>query len=1304
MSSPARSQYGEPDELTPRSKVKAIMAAVGSESDSDAPVQKKDDRKPTNARRPAAMDRRNDTDTTDTTDASDVPRPLAGPRGKLAARLQRKPSATSPDAQADDQNSGDAYSRMKKRLMERSPKSPTQERYRNKSQIPQLTDEDDLLPVFTTRRRQPPQTAMTMSPSPSASTKTPRRSSPGLFVTPEKEKESTPQVRPASVSRSPCNDSDSDLPEDPQANGRFLALVARKEEERKAKAKAEEDRKAKRRERFLQERRGGRDRAGHRTKRSSDESDGPDAKRLSQHVKPTRKASKKALEEMNRETQRMNRNMQLAHQARTKKKITKEDLFARFNFRTQEPIPSSAVPATTSSAVASSNPASDAEAKRVADSSPPTSPVTAEEGIAKAVAAHEEPIRVSDGNLEVQNALLEDELPDLGDVIAQSQEIHPFEENRLAGDGVVKDAPKQRGFQLKIKTDAKKPVRVRESKAAERTHARSESGSDLEILPEKPKPRKLDVFDRLPARKAGEGRSMQKLRALAHLTSPDKRGQSTKARLSFADMQNSLQKRARQQAARATAERVQDLKDRGVIVQTAEEREKDQAELENLLEKARREAVELKQKEKDASKREAKANGQEISDDSSGEDEDYEENDADESDLELSGSDEDNEGDLDASQANSGEDDNELIDDQASEPSSESGEIEPPGEGDEGPDPVDWASDAEDEPSRAAPKRRRRNNIVEDDDDAEVQGQQEAVSATQDDSQEPINPGLPMFADAPMGLTQAFAATMADSQMQPNVHQPAGDLEQDSLAFLGAPPEPEIPIFEMDDSLQMIADSQDMNATESQSQAKIAFDFSQSQIHGTDAGISASQMSQLPDPSQDVGFTLSSPAPARFASIPPSTVDTVILPQTVVPNSPAAKMKGRLRRKIDMVAMDDELETPYMAAHDRRDKGISPDAFDVLKKSAKKASAAVEFDKKKSKAQEMVEEQAQESEDEYAGLGGASDEESGGEMDEDVQKMIEQGDVDVDEGQLAAFYADKERASDEKAVEKLFKDINNGMLRRKRGADFDLSDSEDDGEARRRRKRREFAKMRKALLENENVGKIAEDPKKMAFLRAIEGREDQDDDLDFLDQPEESQPEIIMDSQEGSGPQQPESAATALLGKRKRPLTESDPDIANRAPATSRRTGAVAKKPTSLADIRASVSFLIESPNAMPLPPPSSSPIASDHENDENDENATFRRPDDPKNQGGAFASRRASNPVIDRLSLKRASSASTSSTSINSSSRLAFQDPLSSTKHIFKVPSLLRRSTTNNSFSNNINNAQDANGISVLAETERAA
>lgn len=310
---------------------------------------------------------------------------------------------------------------------------------------------------------------------------------------------------------------------------------------------------------------------------------------------------------------------------------------------------------------------------------------------------------------------------------------------------------------------------------------------------------------------------------------------------------------------------------------------------------------------------------------------------------------------------------------------------------------------------------------------------------------------------------------------------------------------------------------------------------------------------------------------------------------------------------------------------------------------------------------------------------------------------------------LTTTCSDKERASDEKAVDKLFKDINNGMLRRKRGAEFDLSDSEDDAEARRRRKRKEFAKMRKALLENESVGKIAEDPKKMAFLRAIEDRED-DDDLDFLEQVEEASQQVIdINSQETPDPQSQshtESSNTAL-GKRKHPLAESAPDAINRPPAAARRTAATSK-PSSLAEIRASVSFLIEEPDAAPIAPPSSSPMASDNEGDENNEielprtSTTKNSAKDTNNNNNPFTThpRRTTNPVIDRLSLKRNSTSSTSSASNN----LFFQSPSTTTNFTssnFTAPSLLRRATTSSS---SFLTQQDRHGISHLAETERGA
>ncbi|KAL9029722.1 MAG: hypothetical protein Q9180_006996, partial [Flavoplaca navasiana] len=658
--------------------------------------------------------------------------------------------------------------------------------------------------------------------------------------------------------------------------------------------------------------------------------------------------------------------------------------------------------------------------------------------------------------------------------------------------------------------------------------------------------------------------------------------------MSLSEMQKSLQKRARQQAARERAEKIQELKDRGVIIQTAEERQKDQAEVEDLLEKARREAVDIKQKEKDKARKEARANGEAVADDTSEDDEDYQGDDADESDVELSGSDEEGEmgsgeGGNNVKEGNGSEEEEEedrspsndgLIMNEASEDSGENDDEEVPADDSE---PVS----AEEEELRLLPPRIRHKKVIDDDEEEEEESREPLnvkVAPTQIINY-PNPLGLPALGVAPMGMTQAFAATMADSQTQEEGRPDVTNPEEDSLVFLGPAPEPEFMDFDMQDSPQMIVDSQGNDATNVESQADISLQLSQYQAPvdslqdpGLGPGLSPTQLSEMPDPTQDIGFALSSPVPARFASIPPSTVDTVILPRVDGSDSPAVKKKGRLRRKTD-AAPDQEYGIETEADQEQGNTVVSENAFDVLKKGLKKPSnMAQSFDKKRSNAKEMVEEQAQESEDEYAGLGGASDDESHGEEDEEVRKMIEQGDVDVDERQLAAFYADKERASDEKAVEKLFKDINNGMLRRKRGADFDLSDSDDDVEARRRRKRKEFAKMRKALLGDENVGKIAEDPKKVAFLRAIEDREDEED-LDFLEQPgESSQPAIDIDSQgkpdsqTGKGT---EDSPMTGLDKRKRPLTDTNPESTNRLPPAARRTTTM-RKPLSLAEIRAS--------------------------------------------------------------------------------------------------------------------------------------
>jgi mediator of replication checkpoint protein 1 len=249
-------------------------------------------------------------------------------------------------------------------------------------------------------------------------------------------------------------------------------------------------------------------------------------------------------------------------------------------------------------------------------------------------------------------------------------------------------------------------------------------------------------------------------------------------------------------------------------------------------------------------------------------------------------------------------------------------------------------------------------------------------------------------------------------------------------------------------------------------------------------------------------------------------------------------------------------------------------------------------------------------------------------------------------------------------VEKLFKDITTGMLRRKRGAgDYDLSDSDDGGEAKRRMKRRQFAKMQKALFADERVSKVAENPRTQAFLRTIEDR-GSDDEMDFLFAPP-TQP--VPDSQ-GDESQQAEAV----------PDSQPQAGPPKRAPAAQRRTRD-GRRPTTMGDIRASLSDLLEEPAAGLSAIPATDLESSDHSADEADAGEDATAADvDKENRNPRRTSGRA--VVVDRISLKRNSSSnvSTESSSSRASGRLAFTTPTVSSEGGFRVPALLRRATTN--------------------------
>ena len=279
--------------------------------------------------------------------------------------------------------------------------------------------------------------------------------------------------------------------------------------------------------------------------------------------------------------------------------------------------------------------------------------------------------------------------------------------------------------------------------------------------------------------------------------------------------------------------------------------------------------------------------------------------------------------------------------------------------------------------------------------------------------------------------------------------------------------------------------------------------------------------------------------------------------------------------------------------------------------------------------------------------------------------------------------------------------------------------------------------MRRELLKDEAVGKIAEDRKKEAFLKSIEDREaaDDEDDLDL---------DAVETHEEDSQSQQPaqtESADAEMAephpppannNKRKRPLEPSAADILNRLPPALRRTnpkaGMVNRRPATIAEIRESVSFLIEEPDSQSATPQYGSSddedadpesyvnldrhlqaVADDENEDDGDDLGDFIVDDSQDNDGfkkpqlppprASFAERRTKANVVDRRSLLR--QASSSSSTASATTKMAFFTSTTSSSDLlaFKVPSLLRRATTNSSFGSVSSASVSATGVSVATE-----
>ncbi|KAA8903662.1 MRC1-like domain-containing protein [Sphaerosporella brunnea] len=1055
-------------------------------------------------------------------------------------------------------------------------------------------------------------------------------------TTPGEEDDDIPTIRRRSLSSPepepvPAEEATSDedeLPENPLKNARFLELVARKRKEREEREAAEKQKEEERRERIrrLEKEQGlkfpGQD-------DDSDASEGAARKRA-----PRRKAGKKALEEMHRETSRMERNMQLAHEARTRKKVTKQSLFDKFNFKTEQP--GMPAPAVTSS----TEPSQSEVATQSTPASSPPSNSTQEER-----AGWEKLPDASDFAMQQSPPAT----PKMGrDPPIEDREKTPRPRlDKGKGKAVDRSPPKADKGKGKAVEPASPPKQKKPAMPLVRvnlpirTLPDDDSDDGLEIL------RPEDEAKRLLAEKQKLIASLRKPRPIPKkAASPN-----AKAKVSAKLLHQQLVQKSRLQAIKEREERIEELKAKGIIIQTAEEREKEMLEVESLLEKARKEALAIKKREQKAEKL---AKGETL-DEGDGSDFEWMESEVEDGGEVYSGEEEvEDEGEGSEEVAGI------MINSEASESDSEDEDValkDPARDPRKSPEltlsplassaprlsemPVVEVEDSDNDDGGFAPLKRRprRSQRVTDDDDEEEDA--EIVRATQTPAKQvPVVPDIfkNMGQASSMGMSQLFAGTLASSPPAGTIGAKIDQMRQlpdEIMANSQAPDSvPETQLFgrvQLDYSQSQIDNGDSMPV--------LTLDYSQSQIENFDSF----PIEHIPDPTQDAGFRIdATPAPRRFESSPTPTIPTQCLELDLEP-----KKRGRLRRVVDF--SDEEPGSDADEASDADDDS-SPkrNAFSIMKKTAKKPKPTHKpYDKSKSEAKEMVYEQAEESEDEYAGmggLGGASDEEEGGDYDEEMKDLLDDEHQDVDERELAAFFAQREKASDEKAVNKLFRDITNGMLRKKRGA-FDLDDDDSDDEymaqeRRRRQKRRQMAQIRQALLKDEKLGIIAKDPKKAAFFKVLEDNVS-DDDGDFLDKTEEDLFANLDVSQSQS--------QDVTMDEATEPPTESESRSQQQQQQQQRETERRpfrTKKP-ALAEIRETLSFLgVEEPTV---------DLSSDSEHSDSEASSQRR---------GSTAT------VIDRT----ISNSSTSS--LSSSSKLAFSrgDGPSG----FKVPALLRRATSN--------------------------
>ncbi|CCG84764.1 protein of unknown function [Taphrina deformans PYCC 5710] len=660
----------------------------------------------------------------------------------------------------------------------------------------------------------------------------------------------------------------------------------------------------------------------------------------------------------------------------------------------------------------------------------------------------------------------------------------------------------------------------------------SDSDSEGEVL-EHLRNHKL-LFKKRDYEQVKKDRRAAKLVAMARPDSPTKQeARAAKARQAALIAQVSNQAKAERKAREAT------MLAAGVAVVSVEQRQREALEVEDLVEKARRQAMELRKlEEKEDRKRRAAEDGvNDISGDSENESEDHDWEAGEDLDVSSASETDDDDSSLDAENATNAVDQSILEKPKLGRHSSILSERRLSDEEEDHLSPIR---------RRTAFKKVRASRVVDDDSEEDKENAMPSPEATK----------------AELGLTQFFEATPAVGE-----HHESNEFSASQFCLS--------PSIEVSRNMQLLRESDYVDhaslgeylvpsAPKHQLQAihdVIPSSQPELEAHGPQEGNTQFSLFDAPSPDESVkSFRLSASLQGQFTQatevdgtqFPPRSTDS---PQ----NRTAESTLVRLRK-----AGPSNYEKLTDATY-------APD--NVFKRMRREMDA--EQHERSRKA--FVDDRAVESDDEYAGLGGVSDEEvdDADEISAELADMIDDvADNDVDGQQkIAAFYAQKDLENDEKMVNTLMNDINNGGLRRKRGAGLlDMDDSEDEQEEEARYKARQ-AQMRARLLEAQNLTSLADNPKTKAFIDALEDRPVSANYIEIAGEDDVVQ-DIVPETQTGADDAEA-SSTPALLQRTDTVLDDESTQADVQMKPPSRPFKRPAKRITQ-SDIRKELSFLCE--------------------------------------------------------------------------------------------------------------------------------